>query len=96
MDEGQYGVENLALTLNMSVQTFRRRIRSVTGLSPLAYLTSRRMEKAVALLTDARQIPVSVIAAHCGFSECSSFTHAFRRFYGISPAQYREKHTIKA
>ena len=52
MDEGEYGVEKLAIALNMSVQTFRRRIRVVTGLSPLVYLTARRMEKAVALLSE--------------------------------------------
>ena len=92
MDEGEYGVEKLAIALNMSVQTFRRRIRVVTGLSPLVYLTARRMEKAVALLSENHSMPITSIASRCGFAECSSFTHAFRRFYGISPVQYREKH----
>lgn len=94
MDGGVYGVEKLSQSFNMSVQTFRRRIRAVTGLPPLSYLNHRRMEKAAALLESERCVSVTSIASRCGFSECSSFTHAFRRFYGISPMQFREKHHI--
>ncbi len=91
MDEGVYGVEAMEKKLFMSVQTFRRRIKAVTGKSPLAFLTSARMNKAAKLLCGQKSMSVVSVALACGFSDCSCFVHAFKRFYGMTPSQYREQ-----
>ena len=40
LSTGQYGVEAVASEMNMSVQTFRRRLMSVTGESPKAFISA--------------------------------------------------------
>lgn len=87
----QWSVEMIASKLNMSVQTFRRRLMSAAGESPKAFISAIQMEKAGKLLTEHPDMPIVDVAFKCGFDEASSFTHTFKRIYGISPSQYREK-----
>ena len=37
-----------------------------------------------------RDLPISQVAWLLGYREISAFTHAFRRWTGMTPAQYRE------
>ncbi len=46
------------------------------------------MERAIGLLHD-RHTSLAEVAAACGFVDQSHFTHAFRRRYRCTPAQYR-------
>ena len=91
MPQGNFGVEQIAAELNMSVQTFRRRLQSAAGESPKAYIQAIQMERAVTLLTDNPEMPVSQVANLCGFDEASTFTHTFKRIYDCSPSEYRDK-----
>ncbi len=86
----QWSVEVVASKLNMSVQTFRRRLMSAAGESPKAFISAIQMEKAGKLLTEQTDMPIVDVAFKCGFDEASSFTHTFKRIYGITPTQYRE------
>lgn len=90
MREGQIGVEHIASELNMSVQTFRRRLQNAAGETPKAFISAIQMEKAGKLLKERPDIPVLEVASLCGFEEASSFTHTFKRIFGMSPRQYRE------
>ena len=87
----QWSVEVIASKLNMSVQTFRRRLMATAGESPKAFISAIQMEKAGKLLTEHPDMPIVDVAFKCGFDEASSFTHTFKRIYGITPSQYREK-----
>ena len=75
----------------MSVQTFRRRLQDAAGESPKAYIQAIQMEKAAHLLSNRLDMPVSKVANLCGFDETSSFGHTFKRIYGCSPSQYRDR-----
>lgn len=92
MPDGCVGVEQIASDMNMSVQTFRRRLQVAAGETPKAYILAIQMERAVRLLTDRLDMLLSTIAEQCGFEDTSSFGHAFKRIYGCSPSQYREQH----
>lgn len=89
---GEYSVENIASKMNMSEQTFRRRLQSATGETPKAYISAIQMEKASKLLLTNPDLPIIEVACQCGFNDASSFSHTFKRTYGISPSQYRETH----
>lgn len=89
---GEFGVEAIASKLNMSEQTFRRRLQSATGETPKAYISAIQMEKASNLLLNNPDLPIIEVAEQCGFNDASSFSHTFKRTYGISPSQYRETH----
>ena len=86
----QWSVETIASKMNMSVQTFRRRLMSAAGESPKAFISAIQMEKAGKLLTEQPDMPITDVAFKCGFDEASSFAHTFKRIYGKTPSQYRE------
>lgn len=88
---GHYGVEDVASEMNMSSQTFRRRLMSVTGESPKAFISAIQMELAAKLLTNSPDMPIAQVANRCGYDEATSFNRIFRKAYGMTPTQYREK-----
>lgn len=88
---GEFSVEAIASRMNMSVQTFRRRLMAASGETPKAYISAIQMERATQLLTGNDDMPINRVATLCGFEDVSSFSHAFRRVYGCSPSQYKER-----
>lgn len=60
------------------------------GTSFTKYVTELRMEKAKVLLADP-EAKVIVVASKVGYSDPFYFSHCFKKYYGISPADYRKK-----
>lgn len=67
---------------------FARRFRQVTGTTPIQYITGLRLEYARDLLLET-DLPVSVIAERCGFSDPLYFSRCFKKWYMHSPNRYR-------
>ena len=86
---GEYGVAQIAQRLNMSEQTFRRRVTEATGKSPKLFISALQMERAAHLLTTNRQMHISEVAVQCGFGDAETFSRAFKRVYGCAPTHYR-------
>ena len=84
------GVDDMARTAGLSRAHFSREFRRAFGESPHAYLLTRRLERAAALLcvTDRS---VADICLSVGLQSIGSFTTSFTRTYGISPTAYRAK-----
>lgn len=93
LPSGNFSVEQIASELCMSTSTFRRRLQGASGETPRAYILAIQMEKAAELLLESPEMPIQKVSDLCGFSEKSSFAHAFRRVYGCSPKQYREQNS---
>jgi AraC family transcriptional regulator len=81
-------VGDLAEVACLSVFHFTRAFSASVGMPPHAYLSRRRLERAKALLSKGA-VSLSQIAFDCGFSSHSSFTRAFRRVVGATPADFR-------
>lgn len=81
-------VDDLAAAAGLSRAHFSRMFSRTFGESPHAYLQSRRLERAAALLryTDRS---VADICAMVGLTSVGSFTTSFARVYGKPPAAYR-------
>ena len=86
---GQADVTHIAAALNLSEQTFRRRLRDTTGQQPKMFISAIQMERAADVLMLDTNRPISEVALLCGFDDASAFSHAFKRVYGVSPSQYR-------
>ena len=87
LPQGQCSQERIAEQMHVSVSTLRRRVTEATGELPKSYITVIQMQKAAALLREQR--PLGEIADLCGFSDASSLSHAFKRFYGFPPSQFK-------
>jgi AraC-like DNA-binding protein len=83
-------VADLAGAAGLSRAHFSREFRRVYGESPHAYLLTRRLERAAALLrmTDHS---VADICFSVGLQSVGSFTTSFTRAYGVSPTAYRAR-----
>src|SRR6266851_1691614 len=82
------GVEDLAHAAGLSRAHFSREFRRVFGESPHAYLLTRRLERASALLRSTDR-SVAAICFTVGLRSVGSFTTSFTRAYGITPTAYR-------
>lgn len=81
-------VVRLARKAGVSLRTFARRFHEETGSSPLQWLLGERLLWARELL-ETTALPVSRIAARCGFGTEVSLRAHFRRALATSPAAYR-------
>ncbi|HZV75406.1 MAG TPA: helix-turn-helix transcriptional regulator [Conexibacter sp.] len=82
------GVEDLARAAGLSRAHFSREFRRAFGESPHAYLLTRRLERAAALLRTTDH-SVAEICLAVGLQGIGSFTTSFTRTYGMSPTAYR-------
>jgi AraC-like DNA-binding protein len=82
------GVADLARAAGLSPAHFSREFRRTFGESPHAYLLTRRLERAAAMLrtTDGS---VADICIAVGLTSIGSFTTSFTRMFGQSPTAYR-------
>ena len=84
-------VDDLAEAAGLSRAHFSREFRRVFGESPHAYLLTRRLERAAALLRTTDN-SVAEICLAVGLQSIGSFTTSFTRIYGHSPTAYRAAH----
>jgi AraC-like DNA-binding protein len=82
------GVEDLARAAGLSRAHFSREFRRAFGESPHAYLLTRRLERAAALLRTTDNSVAEVCLA-VGLQGIGSFTTSFKRAYGMTPTAYR-------
>ena len=88
IESNHVNVDELASELAMSTSQFRRRLSAVTGETPQGYITNIRMQKARHLLDTAPDMTILDVAKGCGYDDQSSFTRAFKRFFGVTPSDY--------
>jgi AraC-like DNA-binding protein len=82
------GVDDMAAAAGLSRAHFSREFRRSFGVSPHAYLLTRRLERAATLLRTTDR-SVAEICFGVGLQSLGSFTSSFTRTYGVSPTAYR-------
>lgn len=82
-------LEALSSKLGLSPRQTERVIKNQYGKTFLQKKTEARMSAAVVLLSDSTK-SISSIAETLGYSSIEHFSSAFRKFYQISPNQYRK------
>ena len=80
----------LAKLAGVSPATFSRRFKKANGVGLESYLQELRLSEARRLLR-AGSLPVSRIAASCGFKSESYFVRLFRKKMQVSPGEYRKR-----
>lgn len=81
-------LESLASAAQMSRSAFAARFRTLTGATPLEYLTGWRMHQAKSLIEDG-VMPLKQIVASLGYASEAAFRTAFKRHVGQTPGNYR-------
>ena len=80
--------QDLADRINISVGQLFRAFKVSVGVSPLHYITGRRVERACVMMKTRRE-SLSQVAMACGLCDQSHLCRVFRRTLGMSPAAWR-------
>ena len=88
LDDGEYGVEQLAQDLCMERTGLYKKLTALTDTTPVAFIRSIRLQRAAALLQEGK-LTVNEIAERTGFSSPSYFTKCFKKEFGVLPSEYR-------
>lgn len=84
----RYSAKELAARFSISESSLKNYFRGVFGQNISEYMTKLRMEKAALLLTSTN-LSVLEIGSQVGYSNQSKFAAVFKKFYHMSPLQYR-------
>ena len=81
-------LESVAAYVHKTPAYISRVFKNELGCNFSDYLTEKRMRLAAQLLAKPEG-KVYRIAAQCGYADTSNFIRVFKRFYGVSPMEYR-------
>lgn len=82
-----YNIERLSDRLGLSRGHLSRKIKELTGTTPVEFLRNYRLGKAARLLRE-KKLSVSEIAYRTGFTSPAYFTKCFRTVYQMTPTEF--------
>lgn len=83
-------VAEMARLSGLPERSFNRRFQQATGMSPLEYVHTLRMEEAKQML-ESGEAPIEAIAEEVGYEDAGFFSRLFKRRVNLTPAQYRKR-----
>ena len=86
-------IENYAQTRGMSVSWFIRNFKKYTGMTPMQFIVSLRVNNAQILL-EQTNYSIYEIAKIVGYDDQLYFSRLFRKQKGVSPSQYRKRQPL--
>jgi len=89
-----WSAESLAHEVALSRSAFVDRFTSLLGMPPIRYLTLWRLETARLNLRETHKT-IAQLAYSVGYNSEEAFSRAFKREFGLSPAQWRDSKIVK-
>lgn len=86
-------IDDITTALFISRYYLSHVFREYTGMSPMHYIVTKRLELAKKLLVET-DLPIKEIAVKCGYSEQGTFFKAFRKNENTTPINYRDTHRV--
>ena len=90
IDSSALSVEELSEKLGMSRVRLYKKIKQITGKTPIEFIRVIRLKRAAQLLRES-QLNVSEIAYRTGFNSPKVFSKYFKEEFGILPSLYQDK-----
>jgi transcriptional regulator GlxA family with amidase domain len=83
-------VRSMVRLSGLAERTFKRRFQSATGMPPLEYVHTLRLEEAKHMLETGDE-PIKAVANAVGYEDAGYFSRLFKRKVNLTPAQYRKR-----
>jgi len=90
LSDSELSVDDLAAAMNLSRVQLYRKVKAISGSSPIELLRTARLNRGYQLLIQTNKT-VSEIAYEIGFTAPSYFTRCFKNEFGISPSDLQTK-----
>ena len=94
MDNPELVIDSFANELKLSRSLFYRKLKSITGLSPVNFIREIRFKRAEQLIENGNY-NFSQIAYMTGFNDPKYFSKSFKKYTGFSPKEYKEQKSKK-
>ena len=88
LSEPDFSVATLASHMNMSRSTLMRKLRAITGKTPLQFIRDVKMDIACQMLSN-RTAGVADVAKRLGYSDREHFANTFREAIGVLPSEWQ-------
>jgi AraC-like DNA-binding protein len=86
----EFNARSIAASLGVSTRSVQL-LFAPLGVTPSEYILSRRLHLAAAQVGRERRMRVCDIAYAAGFTDLSYFCRVFRRYFGQTPREYRQR-----
>lgn len=90
MSDPKLDVVMLADKLNVSRSTLSRKIKAMTGQTPLDFIKDIKMRHACRMLEN-KTVTIAEVVMALGYSDHKHFTTSFKEVFGITPSEYQKK-----
>lgn len=87
-------IEKMAQSAGVGLTRFTHHCKHLTNLTPMRYLTIRRLEMAKKILKENSNLAVSEVAYMCGFTTSQYFSTVFKKHEKCSPNEYRTRFEV--
>ena len=94
ISNGSFTVDDMAGAVFMSRSCYFKKLKAITGMSPNEYLKAVRMQRAAELISQSDR-PMGEIAFDVGINDSHYFSSCFKKQYGITPTEYRNRRNRK-
>lgn len=88
--DSELNVSRLQELVGLGDKLLYRRVKQMTGRTPVEFIRHIRMQRAAMLLREGK-FAVSEVMYMVGFSNSSYFSKCFQKVYGITPAEYQRR-----
>lgn len=88
IQEPEIPVESIAAELRISRSSFQRKIKALTGLSPIEFIRRIRLAKAAELLSTGKY-RINEVSYMVGINKPSYFSSIFKKQFGVLPKDYK-------
>lgn len=94
IDSSELNVQQISDAMGVSSKQLYRKVKALTGYTPVDYIRSIRIKRAAIMLASGH-FTVSETMYSVGFSDSSYFARCFRTEFGCTPSQYRKEQEDK-
>jgi signal transduction histidine kinase/DNA-binding response OmpR family regulator/ligand-binding sensor domain-containing protein len=90
INDETFGIREFREKMSMTRSTLFRKLQALTNQSPAEFIRIIRLKRAASLLKQ-NFGNISQVSYEVGFNNLTSFNRSFRKFYGVSPGEYKKK-----
>lgn len=93
MSNAGFTIDNLISVMPMSRSVFVKKLKSLTGLSPIEYMRVIKFQHAAKLI-ETEQYSIKEVSYMVGISDTKYFSHRFKEIMGMLPSEYKKSSKV--
>lgn len=91
IDNSDFLIEDLVSAMAMSRTVFFKKLKSLTGYSPIEFVRNIKIKYAAKLIIGNPDHTIKEVSFMIGISDTKYFTQCFKKIYGTTPSEYRNR-----